>query len=193
MIKNYISAIVLLVVSMVSSQAFAILIDDAGVVGTIDHCDVSGCENSNTTTETAMANYLLGLAVNSSDTVDVNSNGIFETYQTGSNDYSGTLAGAFQDDSGALTGWTGYEYVLGKYDGQNAGFILYNVEDFLAAFGDSLPEFSDPIWVNGQEQGYQLSHWTGFNATTTSVPAPGAAFLLGLGLIGLVGMRKKVS
>jgi hypothetical protein len=65
----------------------------------------------------------------------------------------------------------------------------------------------DPIWYI-----FDISDWDGMETIElrdfwpeegaishvsiyggTAVPAPGAAFLLGLGLIGLVGMRKKVS
>lgn len=185
---------------LLGGQVQAITINDAGVVGTIWHCGDaveagatpdSKCSSADSTSETAMAQYLLDMGINSTVTADGNGDGYYEDYETGANDYSGILVFAEKDDSGDNTGFDAYEYVLGKYDGPNAGYILYNVADYVAAYGSAIPMLPAPIWGNSNDTGLALSHWVGFNRT--SVPAPGAAFLLGLGLIGLVGMRKKIS
>ena len=182
---------------LLGGQVQALTINDPGVVGAIDHCDNettitanTGCVNANNDTTLALGNYLLGLGAGATDVANANGDDLVEIYWTSSTDYNGTLSDAFRQDGGVLTGWTGYEYVMAKYDGQNAGFVMYNVADLVAAYGTSLPEYSYSIWGSNTEQ-YQLSNWTGFNAT--SVPEPGTAMLLGLGLISLVGMRKKVS
>ena len=190
-----------------SSQVHAISINDAGVVGTIEQ----GTQNSSEEIEIQWAQYLLGLTENlnvdfnpptSSGVTDNgdNINGDTEYYETGSNAYSGTLTDAFKQDGGLLTGWTNYEWVLGKYDGQNAGIVLFNVADYIAANGTSLPQYDCPLWgtcdftdpLDPQQQ-YQLSHWTGFNA----VPAPAILGLMGIGLIGMVTSarmrRRKIS
>ena len=185
------------VLLLLGGQVQALTINDTGVVGAIDHCDNetlitanTGCVNANDDTTLALGNYLLGLGADATDVVaNANGDDLVEIYWTSSTDYNGTLTDATRVN-GSLTGWTGFEYVMAKYDGQKAGFVMFNVADYLAAYGDSLPEFSYSIWGNNAEQ-YQLSNWTGFNAT--SVPEPGTAMLLGLGLISLVGMRKKFS
>jgi hypothetical protein len=42
--------------------------------------------------------------------------------------------------------------------------------------------------------GLELSHFTGYNAGTppTSVPEPATIFLLGLGLVGMAGLKRKI-
>ena len=178
----------LVLVGFVSMPSWAILIDDAGVVGTI----WTNNQNSSTSNEIDWANYLLGMVASDTDTADGNNplDGFTEDYATSSTDYNGTIIDAFQDTSTSLTGWTSYEFVLGKYDGKDAGYILFNVADYLVASGSSLPGFSDPIWTNVAGNGYALSHWTGFNGTT--VPEPGIVALLAIGLLGMVVTRRKM-
>ena len=177
----------LILVGFVSMPSWALTIDDAGVVGSI----WTGNQNSSTSNEIDWANYLLGMVASDTVTIDGNNplDGVDEEYATSSTDYNGTIIDAFQDTSTSLTGWTSYEFVMAKYDGQNAGYILFNVADYFAASGSSLPQYSFPIW--GDAAQYELSHWTGFNAGTV-VPEPGMVGLLAIGLIGVVVARRKM-
>ena len=170
-------------VCLMATSGFALTINDPGVVGIID----SGTQNASVDNVTDWANYLLGLAINTSVTADGNSptNGATEDYETGNNDYSGTLTGGLRID-GATPDVSGYEWVLGKYDQQNAGYVLFYMPDF---GGSSIPEYSYSIWGDNAEQ-YQLSHATVFGGTP--VPEPATMLLLGSGLIGLAGIRRKL-
>jgi hypothetical protein len=147
-------------------SANALTLTDAGVVGTVE----PGTENSSVANEVIWANYLLSLAANQTTSFDANSSGSAENYKTGPTDYNGTLTGGTQI-SGS-TDVSGYTYVLAKYDGQNAGYVLFNVADY----GNTIPSTSASIWLNEQSEGYNLSHFTGFGGN--GVPDGGATMLL---------------
>ena len=170
---------------LMSSQAFALTINDAGVVGTVE----AGTQNASVGNVTDWANYLLGLAINTAVTADGNTptDGVTENYETGNNDYSGTLTGGTRVD-GATPSIVAFEWVMGKYDGQDAGYVLFNVADYRAANGytTTIPEFSYSIW--GAAGQYQLSNITGFG-----VPEPTTLLLLGVGLagVGFTSWKKK--
>ena len=162
-----------------SSSGFALTINDPGVVGIID----AGTQNSSVDNEIDWANYLLSLGANATTFHDGNipPDGVTEYYETSSTDYNGTLTGGLQI-GGATPNVSGYDWVLGKYDGQNAGYVLFYMP------GSSIPEFSYSIWGDNVGQ-YQLSHVTVFGSTP--VPEPGTIVLMGLGLVGLAGMGRK--
>lgn len=163
--------------------AYALTINDPGVVGTVD----AGTQNSSTDNEEDWSNYLLSLGTNTTSTFDADGNGTTEDYETGNNDYSGTVSGGTQIDDGS-NDVSGYLWVLAKYDGQNAGYVLFYVPDLLVA--NTIPLFSDSIWTNIKGEGYQLSHFTGFGST--SVPDGGTTLgLLGLAMLGLGYLRKR--
>ena len=188
--------IALLAACMLSSQAYALSINDTGVVGTIEPSSGSG---SSVSDELAWANYLLTLATSKVDiSADADADGKIELYNTGTNAYSVVtpLTGGTKDDSGSLGNITGYEYVLAKYDGPNAGYIMYNVADWgLASLpkypcGSDLPTADN--WCDGEPATpqYALSHWTGFGGTPVS--APTTLLIMSLGLFGVgVGTWKK--
>ena len=167
-------------VCLMAASGFALTINDPGVVGTID----SGTQNASVDNVTEWANFLLGLGANETVTADGNTplDGVTEDYATSSTDYSDTLTGGLRIN-GATPDVSGYEWVLGKYDGKNAGYVLFNMADY---GGSSIPEFSYSIWGDNPEQ-YQLSNVTVFGR----VPEPSSMLLLGFGLIGLAGFRRK--
>jgi hypothetical protein len=74
--------------------------------------------------------------------------------------------------------------VIAKYDGRNAGYVLF----YIPTFGTSLPPDSYSVWVNPSDKGYGISGFTAFN----TVPDGGAtAALLGLGILGLGMLRRR--
>jgi hypothetical protein len=166
------------------AYAVPLTLDDVGVAGIVE----PGTENSNVANELAWANYLLGLGANTSVAYDANGDGNAEDYTTGANDYNGTLSGGTQIQGGA-NDVSGFEWVLAKYDGKNAGYVLFNVADY----GTTIPSTSEDLWVNKRGNGYGLSHFTGFgDRPPNGVPDAGSTLgLLGLTLIGMGLIRRK--
>ncbi len=79
-----------------------------------------------------------------------------------------------------------YQYVLGKYDGRNAGsMVWFHEEGFTGTL--TLPG----TWIGSSE--LALSHMSFFNRTTSeTVPVPATLLLLGVGLAGLAfGVRRR--
>ncbi|CEF48986.1 unnamed protein product [uncultured bacterium] len=166
----------------ISAAAYALSINDPGVVGTI----VTG-EPSSTANEVVYTNTLLGLAAN---TGPVTISG--HVYTTSSTDYNGTVSGGVQDSTGNLVVPAGFDFVLAKYDGPNGGDVVYA----LNGASITLPATSATIWVNGQGAGYGLSHFTVFNPDVVinphTVPDGGATVaLLGLSMTGLAVARRR--
>jgi hypothetical protein len=102
---------------LLNSNAFALALNDPGVVGTIE----AGTQNSSVPNEIQWGQYLLDLGASATVTADGNTplDGATENYETSTTDYSGTLTGGTQVGGGVLDP-SGYDYVLAKYNGQNA-------------------------------------------------------------------------
>jgi hypothetical protein len=162
-------------------SALALTINDAGVVGT-----VKGLQGDNQNEEYAYAQHLLDLPANTVNNLFTDAaSGVEHTYNTSSTEYSGTITGPGTEGGGLTV--SGYEYVLAKYDGKNAGYVLF----YVGGGTINLPEFSYSIWGDNAEQ-FQISHWTGFNPA--SVPDAGSGLaLLGMAMAGIGLLRRKVS
>lgn len=79
---------------------------------------------------------------------------------------------------------TGYQYVLGKYDGPNGGSLVW----FL---GGTVGDLKLPAKWGPSDKEYGLSHISLYNPGDRNVPDGGSTFLLlGLGLAG-VGLLKR--
>jgi hypothetical protein len=188
--KNTLSKISGLLISIIvlGIPARAISINDPGVVGTI----VSG-EPASVSDEVWYVNSLLGLGANVVDQIITDPFNPFDDhkYSTSSTDYNGTVSDvgsvrAIADDLGFSLHVSGFDYVLAKYDGPNGGDVVW----FLGGVGFDLPSDSSGLWSNPAGQGYGISHWTAFDPHT--VPDGGATVaLLGLGLLGLAGLRRR--
>jgi hypothetical protein len=180
----------LLLISMVwavGAQAMIIPIDytTSGLVGTADN----GGGATSVANELIWANQILALAAGTTE-LDYMSTGVdYRTHDT--DEYTGVLTGGvqhqFADDANMVA--AGTEYVLGKYDGQNAGYVLF----YLGGAASTIPAYSDDIWTNIQGAGYQLSHYTAFGDGTTSLSEPGTLGLMMIGMMGVGAFRRRRS
>jgi len=96
-----------------------------------------------------------------------------------------------RDESGGSTGIdvTGYQYLLGKYDGPNGGDFIWYVGDLSGEV--DIPQTSSPWRVNRPGNGFGLSHWSLYNPT--SVPDGSTTLvLLGAALSSLWLVRQKL-
>jgi hypothetical protein len=173
-------------VSVFAVNASAVTIDDNGVVGAFTSGSVEGPGNP-PEAEDAAAEFLLDMLSNTefpnpcslSNTTGV----CFHTSDNGDGTgYSGNLGTPVKVDNNStdVAGWT---WVLGKYDGPNAGYILFYIPDW----GNTIPSNPSTIWGTGE---FGLSHTLRWG--TVSVPDGGATLmLLGAALSGLGLMRRR--
>lgn len=155
---------------------------DNPIVGTFD----TGTSAANVPTVTGYLNTLLGLGANQPLT-DIS--GV--KYKTSSVNYNGSFVasdGVRIDSGNLLSVAAGYDYVVAKYDGKNAGYVVW----YLGGEAATLPEYSNSIWQNIAGEGYRISGYTAYGSGSTSVPDGGAtAALLGVGMLGLAAIRRK--
>jgi hypothetical protein len=161
------AAIALLAIAFTTNvQADPLSLNSPGVVGVWDFR-----APANVATEIVAAQTLLNMAANV---------GTFGTdaFVTTSLDVSGTLTGGLQTD----TSVSGYDWGFAKYDGQNAGYVLFWLGGATAS--TVIPQYPANLWTTKPEQ-YAISHLTVFNQSS-SVPEGGmTAVLLGLGLVAM--------
>ena len=167
------------------ANAAGITVDDPGIVGSVD--GLSGDNPGDIAQMVALAQGILdltlGQSVSTVDTRDWQANHVY--------DYSGTIqtpATSQHFESGhPFQAPSGYTYALAKYDGQNAGWVLF----YLPTFGTTLPEYSYSIWGKDASQ-YQISSFWVFNPVTAPDGGSTAA-LLGSALVGFGILRRRFS
>ncbi len=164
------------------TSASALTINDPGVVGTFN----PGTTGNPPSAEAAWLQQLLDLP-NSSDVVI---DGVQYMTRTTPPDYSGTIDASdlSKDDSGGTSVPAGWEWVVGKYDGPNAGYVAW----YIGGAAVTLPQYPAELFTSNPTQ-YELSHWTAFNRTDNppSVPDGGSTvLLLGAGLAALSLARR---
>jgi hypothetical protein len=188
--KPFIVAAGMALAMAVSSSAFALAIIDVGVVGVAD--GVAGDNPGNDADDIAQA--ILDI-VGASTTTTCFSPG--RECQTGTVDYTDTIITVLggktnvpDDGSDPIVIPSGYQYAIAKYDGQSAGWVLFDLTLYDSGSYE-LPANSFSIWGKDEES-YRMSSFTVFNPI--SVPDGGStAVLLGAALLalGAVGRRFK--
>jgi PEP-CTERM motif len=107
-----------------------------------------------------------------------------------------TATGSITDNSQNNTGsfGSGFDYLLGKYDGPNGGDVIWYVAGLTGTFDIPQQLAPNPLCTQGS---CGLSHWALFNADdghtspTDKVPEPSTLLLLGAGLIVVSRFARK--
>ena len=150
---------------------------------------ITPANKASETQEVGYINYLITLAPQTGDYSHVDDGQIYN--REGSNILVADLpsiAGSYdyKEEEGILDGsWTfnldDDFYILGKYDADKAGSLVWFVEN--ASFGDV---FTLP----GSFNGHGLSHLSVYS-DGSPVPIPGSLILFGSGLVGLAGIARR--
>jgi hypothetical protein len=169
-------AALVLVLSATQPRASLILdnpcdLTTAGVVGI--KTGLAG-EGANETNRKIWAQQILDLALAGTlNPLSPPDNGHSWEYEANTvYDYAGTLTtGDPTQTSFTISGDqvvipAGYAYVLIKYDGPNAGYVLFKT----GGGASLLPQYPWNIWGNTNNAGLAISGWTGYYALT---PNPG--------------------
>ena len=186
--KTWMAAIAL---TLLTAPAYALSLTDPGVVGVANGSVAPQAFGAPATLQ-AVAQHLLNMAANTADpggcAIAVQGS---SCYQTGATEYNATLSSTYtkvENLNGAAQNVAGYEWVLAKYDGPNAGYVLFHIP----TFGTTIPGLSAPIWTNNAGNGYGISGYMAWGPTT-AVPDSGATLsLLGLALAGVGAFRRFV-
>jgi len=175
-----------LTVTTFTAQLNALTLNDAGVVGT-----ATGASGAANPTERIFIAQTL-LTMGSNETLLAFGDPARD-YATSMTDYNGIVSSS-QEFTGTMIVPNGWEYALAKYDGINAGYVLFNI----AAYGSmTLPEFSYSIWGGNAEQ-YQISNFLALNTNGGDIPGvpdgSSTIALLGLafGVLGLLRTRRSL-
>jgi hypothetical protein len=169
-----------------SSYATTILLTTPGIVGVNDLNSFN--DNANPSTRVVYANTLLAMGANASQPTPYPADDSqIIGYKTGPTDYTGTVSEA-STVIGTNVVPAGSGYVLAKYDGPNAGYVLFYIPHFGSL---TIPQTAGyAFWDGGATKEYGLSGYTVY----TSVPDGGSmAMLLGAALMGLAGFRRMLT
>jgi hypothetical protein len=183
--KTWMAALAL---TLLTAPAYALSLTDPGVVG-VANASVAPQAFGAPATMVTVAQQLLDMAANTADPIGcaIATQGGF-CYKTGATEYSATLTNTYtkvENLNGALQNVGGYEWVLAKYDGPNAGYVLF----YIPTFGNIIPGLSAPIWTNRSGNGYGISGYMAWGPTP--VPDSGASLsLLALALAGIGAFRR---
>ncbi len=185
--KTWMAAIA---ITLLTAPAYALSLTDPGVVGAAaGESTPSGAQFGDPLEMLAVAQHLLNMGANETELTGCSLSGSTSCYKTGPVDYNATLVGGTHVSNlgGAAQNVAAYEWVLAKYDGPNAGYVLFHIP----TFGSTIPGLSNPLWTNPGGNGYGISSYMAWGSTRA--PDSGATLsLLGLALAGLGTFRRFV-
>jgi len=123
-----------------------------------------------------------------------------DAYVTSNTEYSGSLSGLgmkIDGPSGGVGGWgtvSGYDYGFIKYDGPNAGYVLFYLGG--AQANSLIPDYPANLWTTNSTK-FEVSGITFFNqrgSTNEQIPDTGSSvglFVVGLTLLAIA--RRKLA
>jgi hypothetical protein len=181
--KLTIASFALALACALSSNAYALSFTDANVLGTVETAIPFGDADS-----ILYTNTLLSKALNTQTTT------AGQLYSRNGNAAGSASVSTIGDSGTGSTTISGYEYVLAKYDGPNAGAILFylNGATFTLPSDSSgmvTPAPGGTTWLNTQGNGYNISGWRAFNEV--GVPDGGTTVALLGSVLCAVGLLRR--